>query len=213
MRRVLIAATACLSLAAAAAHATTVVDPVGDFVVGYAGAHDADLDVTSFGVLFDSGAAVFHLNATFAGTINPAVTPGFYVIGVNTGAATFPGSFAAIGAPNVLFNRTISIQKSGAATLSGNNLTAIINGNAFSLDVPLALLASTGFAPENYGFNLWPRGAGTGAAAISDFAPDNATISAAPEPTSWAMLLIGFGALGGLLRARRRSAQAPALRA
>jgi hypothetical protein len=38
---------------------------------------------------------------------------------------------------------------------------------------------------------------------------DNITISTAPEPSSWAMMLVGFGGLGGLLR-RRRAAFAAA---
>jgi hypothetical protein len=33
-----------------------------------------------------------------------------------------------------------------------------------------------------------------------------ATISPAPEPAAWALLLVGFGALGGSLRTRRRAA-------
>jgi hypothetical protein len=211
MRRVLLAATAVLAMAAGAARATTITDPAGDFLGTYTGAHDADLDVTSFGVLFDPAASMFHLNATFAGTINPAVTPGFYVIGVNTGSAASPGSFAGIGAPGVLFNRVITIQKSGVTNLSG--LTANISGNAFALDVPLGRLAPTGFTPYQYGFNLWPRGAGTGSAAISDFAPNNATITGVPEPMSWALMLVGFAAVGSLLRARRRPAGPAALRA
>ena len=38
---------------------------------------------------------------------------------------------------------------------------------------------------------------------------DNITISTAPEPSSWAMMLVGFGGLGALLR-RRRAAFAAA---
>jgi hypothetical protein len=33
---------------------------------------------------------------------------------------------------------------------------------------------------------------------------DSVTITAVPEPSTWAMMLFGFGAMGGVLRARRR---------
>jgi hypothetical protein len=40
---------------------------------------------------------------------------------------------------------------------------------------------------------------------ISDFAPENRTLSAAvPEPSTWAMLLLGFGFVGGAMRSARR---------
>jgi hypothetical protein len=44
-------------------------------------------------------------------------------------------------------------------------------------------------------------GAGT---LVTDFSPDNAMLAAAvPEPASWAMMLIGMGAVGIRLRRRR----------
>ena len=73
-----------------------------------------------------------------------------------------------------------------------------------SLVLPLSLLPSTGFEPGHYSFNIWPRsGTVGGLATISDFAPDNSDLSAAPEPASWAMMLGGFGLVGGAMRRRR----------
>ena len=61
----------------------------------------------------------------------------------------------------------------GAITISGPDLTAVI---------PLSMLPSTGFAPADYHFNLWPRdGLGTNDQ-IADFAPDASTF-AVPEPS------------------------------
>ena len=37
--------------------------------------------------------------------------------------------------------------------------------------------------------------------------PETVTVSVAPEPTTWAMLLLGFGVMGGALR--RAGATAP----
>jgi hypothetical protein len=201
MRTLLIAAAAALALGAGSAHATSVVDPVGDFLPTFVGTHDADLDVTSFGVSYNPVLSSFLLTATLAGPIDTSKA-GLYVIGINTG--TGPAApFAALGEPNVRFNQVIVLQKTGSAVLSGNALTALMSGNSFSLTVPLAFLPSTGFTPEHYGFNLWPRNGLGNNNQISDFSPQNATLASAPEPATWAMLVAGFGLLGGVLRRRR----------
>jgi hypothetical protein len=44
----------------------------------------------------------------------------------------------------------------------------------------------------------------------NDFALDDLHVSAVPEPTSWALMLLGFGGLGAALRARRRTVAATA---
>lgn len=205
--RILLGAAALVSFAAAPALAQTqtVTDATGDFLAGYTGPKLADLDVTSFSVSYDAAAQLFTLGATFAGTITPG-TPGFYVYGVNTGTGAIR-PFGGIGQGNVIFDQAILVQKDGTGSIGGTALDSswvAIAGNILTVKVPLSLLPSTGFAPTQYGFNLWPR-AGSGNAAISDFAPENATLAAAvPEPASWAMLMLGAGAAGGMLRYRRR---------
>lgn len=195
-----------LALMCVPAHATDIPDATNDFLPTYLGPHDADLDVTSFGVLYDPIAAVFRPDATFAGVID-ATKAGFYVIGANTG--TGPNNFAAIGAGGVRFNQAIVIQKDGTAAISGVALAGnpvTIAGNSLTVLVPLSRLPTTGFQADNYGFNIWPRTAVagiTGNAAISDFAPNNATIAPAPEPATWAMMMLGFGLMGGVLRYRK----------
>ncbi len=124
MRRVLLAAGAVLALAAAPAHAALVADATGDFLPSFAGPPDADLDVISFSVAFDDVADMFRLSAAMAGDIDPG-RPGLYVIGVNTGTGVI-APFGGIGAPNVIFNQAIVIQKTGAALLSGKRLVADI---------------------------------------------------------------------------------------
>jgi hypothetical protein len=199
-----IMAAAAGLLLASGAIAGSVTDPVGDFAGGYIGPHQADLDVTSFSVSYDSGTSSFLLQSTMAGAIDPTL-PGFYAIGVNTG--TGPNSFASIGLGGVRFNQVIAVQKAGTAIVSGNSLPAgsiSIVGDLLSVVVPLSLLPSTGFTPDFYGFNIWPRSGAGGTEVISDFAPDNATVSSSvPEPATWSMMLLGFGALGATLRHRR----------
>jgi hypothetical protein len=198
----IIAAAAGLFMASGAL-ATTVTDPTGDFAATYTGPHQADLDVTSFSVSYDSSASSFLIESTMAGAIDPNL-PGFYAIGVNSG--TGPNNFAAIGLAGVRFNQVIVVQKAGTAAVSGNSLatgSVTIAGNLLSVLVPLSLLPSTGFDPESYGFNIWPRSGAGGTAVISDFAPDNATVAAAvPEPASWLMMIVGFGLLGFQMRRR-----------
>jgi PEP-CTERM motif len=187
----------------------TVSDPVGDIIPSFVGTATPDLDVTSFSVSLNSAATTFTLGAVLAGDIDPSI-PGFYVIGANTGTGAIK-PFAAIGEPNVTFDQVIIVQKNGTATLGSNSLTTLLSGNQFIVSVPVSLLPSTGATPANYGFNIWPRAGSTvtGNSQITDFAPNNALLSAqgivaaVPEPASWMMMLLGFGLIGGGMRFRR----------
>ena len=196
-------ASASSTLIASAGHAATVSDPVGDFLPSYEFDKFLDLDVTSFTVNYSPVTTTFTLSATLAGVINPA-TAGLYVIGVNNGTAT-NAPFALIGQPNVIFNQAIQVQKAGTATVGATALATTISGNSFTVLVPLAALTPSSFDPLTWGFNLWPRiGVGGGNAQISDFAPNNALLAAsAPEPAAWAMIMLGFGLVGGAMRMRR----------
>jgi len=190
---------------AGVAQATSIPDPTGDFLPSYTGPHQADLDVTSLSVSFNSMTNNFLIQSTVAGAINSAL-PGFYVIGVNTGTGVI-APFGSIGAGNVRFNQAITVQKDGTAKIGATSLAAgsvTIGGNALSLVVPLSLLPSTGWDAEHYAFNIWPRsGTVGGLATISDFAPNNSDLSAAPEPAVWAMMVGGFGLTGMAMRRRR----------
>jgi hypothetical protein len=192
-----------LATAPAVANAATVLDPAGDFAPGYTAAAP-DLDVRSFTVNYNPTTQLFSLTGTLNGAIDPA-TGGFYIIGVNTG--TGPSApFAALGAPNVRFNQVVRVNKDGTASLGSTPLTATIAGSSFSIDLLASLFPSTGFTPEQYGFNLWPRGPNTPGSTttfVTDFAPDNGLLAAVPEPATWAMLVAGFGLVGGALRRRK----------
>jgi len=204
-------ALALLSFVASAplaAQTRTVSDPVGDFNVPfYVGPLNSGLDVTSFTVSFDG--TNFTLGATMAGTIDPTLVGGLYVIGVDTGGSANPGPFANIGNPDVIFNRVIVLNgQTEVATLSGTTLVSDITGNMFSITVPVSLFGTTALNPLEYGFNLWPR-VGTGNNnQIADFAPDNAVLRLVPEPATWMTMLLGFGIAGMALRRRRHFATA-----
>lgn len=205
LRNVLTLALASSAISLGAANATTITDPVGDILPSFLGAQAGDLDVTSFSVGFNDATQIFSLSATLAGAIDP--TGGaLYVIGVDTGAGPI-APFANIGAPNVRFNQVVLVRNDGTASVGATALTAAVNGDTFTVDVPLSALPSTGFAPDRYGFNLWPRvGLGLNSQ-ISDFAPDNSLVSAVPEPGTWALMISGVALTGFALRRARSGAR------
>ena len=212
--RNLFLAVAALAATPGVASAATVTDATGDFLPTYtAGPRLADLDVTSFSVNYNAATQFFTLGATFAGAIGAvgALTDGIYVIGVNTGTGPLR-PFAALGQGNVIFNQAITLRKDGTGNVGATVLDPAnisIAGNIITARIALSLLPSTGFRPEQYGFNLWPR-LGTGNNnQITDFAPENANLSveglqtAVPEPATWGVTLLGLGAVGAVLRRRR----------
>jgi hypothetical protein len=202
-------AIAVLALAGGSpALATTVSDPVGDFIPSFTGPHSGDLDVTSFSVVYNPATEIFAITGVLAGNINPE-DDFYYVTGVDTGAGAIK-PFGSIGEPNVIFDKAVIVGSEGAgeAFIGSTDLDFSISGNTFQVLVPLSLLPSTGAEPLAYAFNLWPRTdlVPTNLAAISDFAPNNAEIhpTAVPEPASWLMLLTGFAAMGGAIRFQSR---------
>lgn len=205
-KKLVCAALASIASLSSPARAATVFDAVGDFLPTFVGVQSPDLDVTSFSVSFNSATSTFILGASFAGNIDPSAA-GFYVIGANTGTGPI-APFAALGQGNVTFNQAIVIRKDGTGNIGATALapsSITLSGNTLSALIPLALLPSTGFAAEQYGFNIWPRNGNGLASQISDFSPENATLAAAvPEPRSWLLMLSGFAVVAAALRHRGR---------
>ncbi len=201
-------AAAALLAAASAGPALaidSITDRVGDFLPSFAGSIGAgDLDVIAATVLYDPGSNVFTFSSTQNGAVGSTPT-GFYVWGVNRGAGT--AGFAAQGLTGVLFDRVVLLRPDGTGSIGGTALPAgsvTVSGNVITGVVSGTLLPSTGFAPANYTFNLWPRdGAFSGFAAISDFAPDNANFTATVVPEPSTLLLMSLGAAGLAWRRRR----------
>jgi hypothetical protein len=195
--------------AATPASADAITDPVGDFLATFTGPHNADLDVTGFSVSLSG--TTFNVHTELAGDVGQT-TDSLYVYGINRGAGF--ADFSSIGHGGVKFDAVALFAPGGSGniildiatnTVVGT-INPIVNGNIIDFTLDSTLLSSLGLPIEEWGWNLWPR-AGldpTVDSIISDFAPDNSTIKAVPEPSSLALLLGGFAMLGGIVRRTRK---------
>jgi choice-of-anchor C domain-containing protein len=89
------------------------------------------------------------------------------------------------------------------ASLSGN-LTEVFNFNATG-----TTNANMGWISNSYKFIAGPGNTTTlsfASATDTAYGPalDNVSVSAVPEPATWAMMIIGFGAAGSMVRSNRR---------
>ncbi len=84
------------------------------------------------------------------------------------------------------------------STLLGSLISTATAGQPFST-YSLNFFATS--ASTNLVFNVTPFG--TGAGDSIDPILDNVSVSAAPEPATWAMMILGFGLIGSALRRRR----------
>ena len=221
----LTAAFASLTMATAAP--ATVTDPLDDFLASYTGPQNGDVDILSGDVAFDGTS--FLLTSTQNGAIG-TTTGSIFVWGINRGSGLPRLTFGSpsVGA-GVLFDavvvmfpdgtlRVVTIPTAGAPTISAfAGGTSIVDGT-MSASVPLSLLFSMGFAPEDYTFGLWsrtrvnPAADGTNAE-IADFLAGSGSIQAraVPEPATWLTMLLGFGIVGGVIRSAKRSRALSAL--
>jgi hypothetical protein len=176
--------------------ATTVTSTTG-FLSTYTGPKNGDLDLASVSATIDGADLVLSATAEAPiGTTMGAV----YVWGVNTVGASAPAPFASEGFGRVLFNDAVVAAPGGAGvTVSGDTITDT---------VAISSLKDVKLNPEQFGISLWTV-AGKGFSGFAEFAPGNGTFtpspgSAVPEPANWALMIVGFGAMGAAMRGARR---------
>lgn len=227
------AVLAAASLTAASAHAAKVFDAQGDFLdTTYRASADpasaplpknADLDIRSAQVTFDG--AAFHLIAQVWGQVGASVDANgvplvAYVWGVNRGAGAAvldDANHTPHIRPDLDFDMSVVVKATTqmftqlpTATVptpydpTHNNVT--ISGDTIIGTIKLADLPSTGFAPEDYTFSLWTKFGQGSNNRIADFDPNGQPFTASvPEPASWAMMIMGFGLVGGMARVGARA--------
>ena len=201
-------------------------DPAGDLLGSFTDGKDpsldfSSLDIVSASVAFDG--TDFRLRATTTSPIGLAGS--LYVFGINRGAGTPRLTFGSppIGAGvlwdavAILFpdgtGRVVTFPQAGAPTITTLPGVVTVAGDTirgvFSAGLLPGRADAPGVHPEDYTFTLWsrlrvnPSADGTNAE-IADFA--SIGTPTVPEPASWALMLGGFGAIGGALRSRRRTA-------
>ena len=84
----------------------------------------------------------------------------------------------------------------GTGTLLGTTSGTFDGANYYAATFSLTGLAGA----QSFGFNAATRGN----TFFDNFSATAAAVGNVPEPASWAMMLLGFGALGGATRYRRR---------
>jgi hypothetical protein len=160
-----------------------------------------------------ASAAVTVTGSTGLNDPNPALAGGVVTVaGVTTinfgqnpvSSPTFTGSFSLTNSAAGIYSIVLATSSPGvtfdSATLSGM-------GNIYTLglfpDDTSLKLSPTLIGTGDYVFSF------TGHAGQSGTLTGNVTISQAlPEPGTWAMMLLGFGAIGLTIRSRRRPALA-----
>lgn len=203
-----------LAAVTAPAHAATA-DPDDDFMATYTGPPVQEVDLRSMGVSFDG--AAFTLSATVDDVIG-LNSNSYFVWGINRGA----GAPRVAIKPDVLFDAIFIAYADRSAEYSllpppnFSNLPGIVQlaGNTMTAVIPLSLLPSNGFLPDQYRFTVWTHYAPLGPigapdhSGIADFS-STVVPAAIPEPSTWALLIAGFGAAGMAMRRTRRRLPSP----
>lgn len=209
--------------------------------VNAAGSTSANLSGYTFGVADLDDLSNGPTSFNFVGSpITGATTDGYINISSANvfGGVGGAGQFGTVNGNPATIQLSQSVNYFGlwGSALDGNNSVALYNDNTLlgTYALQSILQSSSGFNSGYYGN---PTGGGNSGElyAFFNFASDSAfnrvqliqnggggfefdnltvgtaVVSTAPEPATWAMFLIGFGLVGGLLRQRRDGEPASSL--
>lgn len=157
-------------------------------------------------------AASYVVNSAHFDKLGDQIGSDFDIVDFLGISGTFNG-FGTYDVSPVVF--TVGINANQAATSSGTfGLSGLFDGNPFSFTVPYTIdinnsdtitIGGNSLVAGGYKilFNQLTLNSGVG----STTGVLTATVTAVPEPATWAMLLVGFGAAGYSMR--RRTARRP----
>jgi hypothetical protein len=163
------------------------------FYEDYVGPRLAQLDVVkATGTLLRDGS--FRFLGVNQGVINPNV-PATYVIGVDRSGNLPAGPFP--DRPNIRFDATVVVKivPGQSPTVTVNDLakktsTTVqssalrISGRQIEVVIPGSLLPSTGLAPSQFRYDVWPEDGLAGSTNIASFAPEFHDIQVGAEHRS-----------------------------
>lgn len=145
------------------------------------------LNQGSFGCNADIGLAVSHASAGLANNAGAWCHQGLGVTELERGATLGNTGWA----DNTLYTFDLEY--------TSNNIKVFVD-NILQLDV------DGSFSDGRFGFYNYSQAQVEYAGITTEVLPP--PNGAVPEPSTWAMLLLGFGAVGGVMRSRRRQKQA-----
>jgi hypothetical protein len=126
---------------------------------------------------------------------------------IQTTNSTLPGNGYAIVSVSGLINGSTNVTGIGPINLNG-----FLTDNVFypSAD-PTFTQFGVGFLSPGFTYNLWGDAPGAysfyayNGSSYTIQSTGSVTVTAIPEPATWAMMLLGFGMVGAGVRYRRRS--------
>ena len=162
-------------------------------------------------ITLTSGSVTGVLTAGNGGTVtvsNPDANDANIAFGNNTtptGTVTGSG-FSFSNSLTGVYNITISDSSLPSLTLSnvmfaGQSVSSIDGGATFTL---FGVTLGAGGSPYGVSFDT------TNSSGVTQTFNGNIHFTAVPEPATWAMMLLGFGAIGFSMRSRRRTTLAQA---
>lgn len=218
-----LAAVSAIALASTSANAATVVVFPGTNVIGASGT-GTSLTSPNQGTVAPGQDIYFNVSPQLTATSAPTpVTAFFGDIGIPTGAFTdmytflspFPATASGsvtTSVANLAFGSSIDTTLS-SVTFNGVTVAPTyfdVNGNVCTTPRVGSCGASTTFSLNNVPINYGPNSPNTitvsgTSLGNGSYAGQGSLIPAVPEPATWAMMLLGFGAVGFAMRRSRKN--------
>lgn len=220
----LLAAGAALTVMAGAANANVIYQSIPDLTVNpdiNAWCSQCGGDLASVGQIFTLGSAATVKSVLFDVQSNYAwptsVTVGIYVdAGGSVGANVYNQTFSTFASQSPTgFNTVVVGVNIGTLSLAAGTYDIFFTNTA-DLGIP-GYKTGSGFGIDTYPVSSYPLltsdpyhslpvdyGGDAGVALL------DTAIAGVPEPATWAMMLVGVGAIGGAMRSTRRKVSAAA---